>query len=196
MFPRWVVKSHQRKSVRFSWSYLFLISNLCRVLKVVRFLLGNSIASEFFIPTLLWRWDRVFRNIGIYNSDAGELPRRKHTTKWSYLIVVLLILVSELWYTRWFKYDRDCLHLFTHKSVPVIFEPPCIIDSGLDDPSLIPDWHVGIFLCTVISMVFLATHWFRDHEFSKLNLRVPHTLACPVVMLEITFFAFCADLDS
>ena len=29
-------------------------------------------------------------------------------------------------YTRWFKYDQDCLHLFTHKSVPVIFEPPCI----------------------------------------------------------------------
>jgi len=29
-------------------------------------------------------------------------------------------------YTRCFKYDRDCLHLFTHKSVPVIFEPPCI----------------------------------------------------------------------
>jgi len=23
--------------------------------------------------------DRVFRNIGIENSDAGELPRRKHT---------------------------------------------------------------------------------------------------------------------
>ena len=29
-------------------------------------------------------------------------------------------------YTRWFKYDRDCSHLFTHKLVPVIFEPPCI----------------------------------------------------------------------
>ena len=29
-------------------------------------------------------------------------------------------------YTRWFKYDRDCLHLFTHKSVPVIFEPLCM----------------------------------------------------------------------
>ena len=29
--------------------------------------------------------------------------------------------------TRWFKYDRDFLHLFTHKSVPVIFEPPCIM---------------------------------------------------------------------
>jgi hypothetical protein len=24
--------------------------------------------------------DRVFRNVGMYNSDAGELPRRKHTT--------------------------------------------------------------------------------------------------------------------
>ena len=22
--------------------------------------------------------DRVFRNVGIYNSDAGELPKRKH----------------------------------------------------------------------------------------------------------------------
>jgi len=30
--------------------------------------------------------------------------------------------------TGWFKYDRDCLHLFTHKSVPVIFEPPCIFE--------------------------------------------------------------------
>ena len=25
--------------------------------------------------------DRVFRNVGIQNSDAGELPRRKHTTR-------------------------------------------------------------------------------------------------------------------
>jgi len=24
--------------------------------------------------------DRVFRNVGILNSDPGELPRRKHTT--------------------------------------------------------------------------------------------------------------------
>jgi hypothetical protein len=27
--------------------------------------------------------------------------------------------------TRWFKYDRDLCGLFTHKSVPVILEPPC-----------------------------------------------------------------------
>ena len=39
---------------------------------------------------------------------------------------VPLTLSCRTTYTGWFKYDRDCLHLFTHKSVPVIFEPPCI----------------------------------------------------------------------
>ena len=29
-------------------------------------------------------------------------------------------------YTRWFKYDREICGLFTQKSVPVIFELPCI----------------------------------------------------------------------
>jgi hypothetical protein len=33
---------------------------------------------------------------------------------------------SRLWYTRWFKYDRDLWGLFTQKTVPFIFEPPCI----------------------------------------------------------------------
>jgi hypothetical protein len=30
--------------------------------------------------------------------------------------------------TRWFKYDRDKLWLVYTQSVPVIFEPPCIIE--------------------------------------------------------------------
>ena len=30
----------------------------------------------------LWRWNRVFRNVGTYNSDAGEWPKRKNTTNW------------------------------------------------------------------------------------------------------------------
>ena len=61
---------------------------------VVCYLLGNSPASEFYMPTFrktlfhLHRQvpayedgtDRVFRNVGIYNSDTGELPIRKHTT--------------------------------------------------------------------------------------------------------------------
>ena len=38
----------------------------------------------------------------------------------------------------WFKYDRDCLHLFTHKSVPVIFEPPCSYRAGMICTSLKP----------------------------------------------------------
>jgi hypothetical protein len=31
------------------------------------------------------------------------------------------------WSTRWFKYDRDKLWLVYTQSVPVIFEPPCIL---------------------------------------------------------------------
>jgi hypothetical protein len=39
--------------------------------------------DEIIIPSRTAYEDgtnRVFRNVGIYNSDAGELPRRKHTT--------------------------------------------------------------------------------------------------------------------
>ena len=70
---------------------MFLISNFRRLLNVVCFLLGNSPASELYMPTFrntlsvpasyVDRYtDRVFRNVGIYNSDAGELPRGKHKT--------------------------------------------------------------------------------------------------------------------
>jgi hypothetical protein len=40
----------------------------------------HSQPQSFFIPTRLWRRNRVFRNVGTQNSDAGELRRRKHTT--------------------------------------------------------------------------------------------------------------------
>jgi len=56
---------------------MFLISSFRRVLYAVCFLLGNS--PEFYMPTFrntlshlyrqlptcLWRWNRVFRNVGI-----------------------------------------------------------------------------------------------------------------------------------
>jgi hypothetical protein len=77
----------------------FLISNFRCVLYVVCFLLGNSSESEIYLPTfrnILFHLHRqvgeegiylpikmeqaVFRNVGIQNSDAGELPRRKHKT--------------------------------------------------------------------------------------------------------------------
>jgi hypothetical protein len=41
------------------------------------------------------------------------------------LYKVDIIYCKKYIYTRWFKYDRDKCGLFTHKSVPVIFEPPC-----------------------------------------------------------------------
>ena len=59
---------------------------------ILCFLLGSSPASELYMLTF-WNTlsvpssylraydggtDRVFRNVGIYNSDAGELPKRKH----------------------------------------------------------------------------------------------------------------------
>ena len=34
--------------------------------------------SHFIPPAYEDGTDRVFRNVGIYNSDAGELPKRKH----------------------------------------------------------------------------------------------------------------------
>ena len=77
-----------------------LISNFCRVLYFLCFLLGNSPASEFYmpmfrnslsvpfsnlvilhLPTYEDGTDRVFRNVGISNLDAWDLPRRKHTTR-------------------------------------------------------------------------------------------------------------------
>jgi hypothetical protein len=33
-----------------------------------------------YLPAYEDRTHRVFRNVGIQNSDPGELPRRKHTT--------------------------------------------------------------------------------------------------------------------
>jgi len=69
-------------SVYFVYKHEFIIFVVC-------FLLGNSPASEFYIPTFrntvfhLHRrvgMNRVFRNVGIQNSDAGELPSRKNTT--------------------------------------------------------------------------------------------------------------------
>jgi hypothetical protein len=52
-----------------------LISNFRRIVNAVCFLLHTH------IPAYEDGTDSVFRNVGIQNSDAGELPRRKHTTR-------------------------------------------------------------------------------------------------------------------
>ena len=75
-----------------SWTrriILFLISSFRRVQNVVCFLLGDSPASDLYMPTFRNTLsvpsskadgtDGVFRNVGIYKSDAGESPKRKQT---------------------------------------------------------------------------------------------------------------------
>jgi len=57
------------------------------------FPLGDTSGSEFYVPTFqntshlhrsceqdLWRWDRVFQNIGKQNSATEESPKGKNTT--------------------------------------------------------------------------------------------------------------------
>ena len=118
-----------------------LISNFRRVRNVVCFLLGNSPTSEFYIPTFrntlfhlhrrigmkytlylpAYQEGTVFRNVGIYNSDAGELPKRKRTafrTRRKFEIKTIrfdisvrpyasLCLWCELMFVR-VKYGRVC----------------------------------------------------------------------------------------
>lgn len=73
--------------------YSSFISNFRCVVNVV-FLLGDSSASEFYVPTFqdtmshlprsceqdIRRWERVFRNTGTQNSDTEESPKGKNTT--------------------------------------------------------------------------------------------------------------------
>jgi hypothetical protein len=56
-----------KKKYVFSWVIPQRLNFICR-----RF-------GTLFIPSMEDGTDRVFLNVGIRNSDAGELPRRKHT---------------------------------------------------------------------------------------------------------------------
>jgi hypothetical protein len=39
---------------------------------------------------------RVFRNVGIYKSDAGELPRKKHTTSNEIIVAIFVRQLATL----------------------------------------------------------------------------------------------------
>jgi len=66
------------------------ISSFRRVVNVASFLLSDSSASEFYVPTFrntLFKLHRLFtwpmkcsRKVGTQNSDAGKSPKRKNTT--------------------------------------------------------------------------------------------------------------------
>jgi hypothetical protein len=55
----WIIESHASQI-----SHIFLISNFCRVLNVVCFLLGNSSASEFYMPTFRSTLFHLHRQVG------------------------------------------------------------------------------------------------------------------------------------
>jgi hypothetical protein len=56
-----------------------------------------------YLPAYEDGTDRVFRNVGIQNSDAGELPRRKHTTRYSVITQFAIFAAGE-------QLCRRCTH--------------------------------------------------------------------------------------
>ena len=86
-----------------------LISNFRRVVYVVCFLLVNSPASEFYIPT--------FRNtLSVPSSQAGRCRRNKFENSWGirhpppYLLVLFSSQPSPVWIPQQFS-DAVILHL-------------------------------------------------------------------------------------
>ena len=87
----------------------FLISNYRCVLNVICFLVGNSPASEFYMPKFrntqsfpssylpACEDGTVSRNVGIFNSDAGELPRRKQTSVGKWYAKLAKLLPALVW---------------------------------------------------------------------------------------------------
>ena len=66
------------------------------------------------VGTCLWRWNRVFRNVGIENSDGGELPRRKHTILSRHLIHIKHITMLALM-TGCYQAQENCNHLDSYR---------------------------------------------------------------------------------
>ena len=67
-------------------------------------------------------------------------------------------------YTRWFKYDRDYFCVNKPVTVPVIFEPPCILDYAEPQDTCAGDKYSYPIICksrldfnSVLSVVFLNT---------------------------------------
>jgi len=56
-----------------------------------------------FTPAFEDGTDRVFRNVGIYKSDAGESPKRKQTTFWTRrkLEIKVYVVLRVNFKTRW-----------------------------------------------------------------------------------------------
>ena len=70
--------------------------------------------------------DRVFRNVGILNSDAVELPRRKHTTEKTFIHishckVTILSKLSPTCFQKFFSWTKANFVSCLANAVPASF---------------------------------------------------------------------------
>ena len=89
----------------------------------------------------LWRY--IFRALQLTLPFTTPTIAARLTSLHSHCCSYMFILFN----TRWFKYDRDKVWLVYTKSVPVIFEPPCIYVLQCD---IIKDTH-SVEPCSCIS---------------------------------------------
>ena len=68
------------------------------------------------------KWDKAF--VSVYLNSDHSVSCGPHYTG-----IIPANTLSQLVCTRWFKYDRDYLYVNKSQFVPVIFEPPCIMQS-------------------------------------------------------------------
>ena len=109
------VNSHVPSSNRFVltvWRMWFLLENSACI-QADRYTDNLSLPScikfslfHSFILNCLRRWKRVFRNVGIYNSDSDELPRRKHTSRNKYFEFIIFdtSIYSFILLKKWINY--------------------------------------------------------------------------------------------
>ena len=71
-------------------------------------------------------------------------------------------------YTRWFKYDRGCLCVNLATSVPVIFEPPCILHTTY------PTVHKLFITIPVKIYIYIYIYRVSQEECAKLREGVPY----------------------
>jgi len=73
------------------------------------------------------RKQTVFRNVGISNSDAGELPRRKHSTFWTWRkdenkntgLFKMIVGVLTTCHTQYTSDSRVCFILYNRTTLQV-----------------------------------------------------------------------------
>ena len=112
---------------------------------------------------LIWFISHIFLN-QMYVVDF-VLMCWQHCVLWAFFQGRLVFKLSEKnKNTRWFEYDRDICGLFTHKSVPVIFEPPCISPQFWDAASFF--WGGGEIYCRHFVKLY-RSHLHRSDNRSR-----------------------------